>query len=161
VAQPVLEFLTGRARQALPYLRAAAAQGLSANAAIAALKAIPIALQRQKALDIYGVLLSRVSPERIIRLVGETTPIPIEFHSPAVRDQFSNYQYVVSTPNQLTDELAYLTVSSAVPLAGAEIRELGQQAFEGVGDSSIAGGFIEGQNITINEANIGGQVPRP
>lgn len=137
MAIPALDFLTGRAREALPFLRGAIARGLT-NPEILALKGIEFpSFARQRMLDVIAVLRQLVpvragSPtlfQRYLRLVPPTTTMPIESHAPSVTNLSSTYQYLVRADNLVTDEQIYITVSSAVPLSQVQINAVADSTF--------------------------------
>lgn len=159
MAQPLLDFITGRARLALPYLRAAAKQGLSAAKAIDLLRPFNLTFNRQRMLDVYGVLLNRIDPSRVERLVGSATPFPVDLHTPAPTNINSNFQYVVSTLDLTSQEDEYLTVSSSVPLAADEIREMGALLFANGQYFENEQAPVRAGEVAIIEANVGQNVP--
>lgn len=145
MATPALDFLTGRAREALPFLRGAIARGLS-NAEILALKGIEFAsFARQRMLDVIAILRQSVpvragSPtlfQRYLRIVPPTTPLPIEAHAPSVTNLSSTYQYLVRADNLKTDEEFFITVSSAVPLSQVQINAVADTIFLGPTESGV------------------------
>ena len=154
MAQPLLDFLTGRARTALPFLRAGVAQGLSSSAIIAALQGQGLSFARQRMLDVIAALQGRADINRYIRLAGETTPLPPEAHTVSVTNLRTNYQYVVRAENPVTEDEYYVTVVSAVPLSVVQIRALADSAFLGTGDSSIDREEYDRSIVTIEEANV-------
>lgn len=130
MAQPLLDFLTGRARTALPFLRAGVNQGLSPTEIIASLQAqgIPTA-RRQTMLDIIAVLQGNAATRRTVRLLPPNEPIPAALHVTAVTNIKSLYQYTVRVthPDLLTPQ--FLTVSSDVPLSRNNILADAQTMF--------------------------------
>lgn len=161
MAQPLLDFLTGSARRALPFLRSAAAKGLSANAAIAGLRQLDIGVQRQRVLDIYAVLQNRANPERIARLAGENTTIPVDVHTPAPVDIANPFQYVIEANIEGEATGDYLTVVSTVPLSPRQIREQGVFLFNGEDYRDLELGPLSTVDIQIIEANASTELTSP
>lgn len=161
MAQPLLDFLTGSARRALPFLKQYAKEGLSANAAASRLKLENAGIQRQKVLDIYAVLQNRANPERIARVTGENTTIPVEIHTPVPVDINSPFQYVVEAniEGQATGD--YLTVVSTVPLSPRQIREQGVFLFNGEDYRDLELGPLSTVDIQIIEANASTSLTTP
>lgn len=160
MAQPLLDFLVGRAKEALPYLSGAARQGLTAAAAIDLLKPLNLTFNRQRMLDVYAALQNRKDPERSARLVGENVPIPQELHRESPADLSTNYQYVVGAYDENGDNLGHVTVVSSVPLAAAAIRENALDIFRS--DTAL---YLSVKNAAINsvsivEANVSVSAPK-
>lgn len=123
MAMPLLDFITGRARQALPFLRAAAVRGDTPSAALASLKPLDLTFNRQRMLDVYAALQNRLDVARTLRLVGSSTPIPAELHDIAASNINSNYQYIVGAYSEEGIPLGFLTVASSETLTRGEIEE--------------------------------------
>jgi hypothetical protein len=161
MAERELSFLTGRAGEALPYLKGAAAEGLTPTAAIALLKGLNLTFNRQRMLDVYAALQARVDPERAARLVGQNAPIPQELHFTPPQQMLANYEYVVEAVDEFAEPIGYVTISSSVPLAANEIRARGGLLF--VTQSEV---YLEEEDqiphaVTIVEANVNASVPKP
>ena len=127
--QPLLDFLEGRARQALPFLRAAAKTELTAVQILAEMRAFfppgatePLRLQTQRALDIIAALRSRADVNRWIRLAGPATVLPPEAHFRNIAPQRSTFQYVVQVQNAPGEIPEIMTVSSDIPLSWESIQ---------------------------------------
>jgi hypothetical protein len=161
MAQPLLDFLVGRAKAALPFLRKAAKEGLTATAAIESLKALNLTFQRQRMLDVYAALQSRADVNQYIRLVGENTVLPEEAHHPAETNLNSNYQYVVGGVNAAGEDLGFATITSAVPLAAIEIRALGTGLLASGSYLEDVVTDLEVAYVTIEEANVSPTAVRP
>ena len=153
VAQPLLDFLTGRAKSALPFLRASAARGESSAQAIANLKGLDLTFNRQRMLDVYGALLNRTSPDRWFRLVGETTPLPVEAHTVAVTNLSNNFQYLLHAENTVTGDDYYVTVGSEFPLSKVQILALGDSTFTAPTRSGVTTEDYSQSVVTVLELN--------
>lgn len=156
---PLLDFLEGRAKEALPFLRGAAARGLTPSQAIAELKPLNLTFQRQRMLDVYAALQNRIDPERIARLVGEDIPLPQELHNVSPVELGSNYQYVVGAFDDTGEPLGFVTVSSAVPLAPTAIRALAGGVFASDKELYLDEPQIPIAAIAIGEANVSPGAP--
>jgi hypothetical protein len=153
MATPLLDFLTGRAKQALPILKGAAARGLSATAALALLVPEHLTFNRQRMLDVYAALQPAVAPERAFRLVGQNAPLPYELHNNPPQQMAHNFEYVVEAVDEFAEPLGYLTVSSAVPLAGNEVRARAVQLFESQPEEYLEDPLKQIGAISVVEAN--------
>lgn len=162
--QPLLDFLTGRARQALPYLRALAARGTQAGVALEILRSFDLGFQRQQFLDVYAALQNRADVNRYLRIVPPNTLLPPEAHTVAVTEltsqgRFVNYQYVLEVENEPLGAPEFITVSSQVPLSQNEILSLGT----GVLNNPAAYDFSTDQlgkiQLSIAEANVSQRAP--
>jgi hypothetical protein len=122
MAQPLLDFITGSARMALPFLRKAAAAGVKAGAVIDVLRAFGLKFSTQRMLDVYAALQGRADLSRYLRIVPPTVTLPYEAHTEAVFNMRTNYQYVVRVFNPATQNEQYVTVVSEFPLAEVQIR---------------------------------------
>lgn len=159
MAVPLLDFVTGRARQALPFLKKAASEGLTPTQAISQLRELGGGGQTQRLLDIYAALQNRISLPRILRLVGETTTIPKDLHHLAETTINSNYQYVIATSVGGYPTPDFLTVTSSVPLSAAQIRAQGAFLFNSEEYSDLDLGPVEQSDIDITEANVADYAP--
>ena len=155
--EPLLDFITGRARAALPFLRKAAAAKVSPSAAADVLRAFGAGIQTQKLLDIYAVLQQRFSVAQVLRLVPETTPIPEDLHFEPPFDVNHNFEYVVAPTFSVGNPDDYLTVVSSVPLSPASIRALGAELGTEGGESDIQAGILAPEDISIIEINKSGK----
>ena len=158
MAQPLLDFLTGRARAALPFLRAAAAQGLSGAVAIELVRQFAQTFQRQQMLDIYAVLQNRADPERIARLVGQYAPIPNELHTPSVTQLKNPYEYVVVATDEEGEDIGALTVGSTFPLSAEEIHRRANTLFREQPAVYLSKQIGELVAQSIEEANVSSEV---
>jgi hypothetical protein len=161
MAERELSFLTGKAGEALPYLKGAAAEGLTPTAAIALLKGLNLTFNRQRMLDVYAALQARVDPERAARLVGQNVPLPQELHFTYPRQMSSDYEYVVEAVDEFAEPIGYVTISSSVPLAANEIRARGGLLF--VTQSEL---YLEEEqqiphSVSITEANVNASAVNP
>lgn len=154
MATPLLEFLEGRAKEALPYLRAAAAKGLTPTEAIKELTPLGLTFRRQAMLDVYAALQNRIDPERTARLVGQGVPIPQELHNVSPVDLGSNYQYVVGAYDVSGEPLGYVTVSSNIPLSAERIRLKAGILFATGAEVYLEDPNIPIAAIAIGEANV-------
>jgi hypothetical protein len=161
MAIPLLDFLEGRARQALPFLRSAAAKGLTATAALESIKGLTPTFNRQRMLDIYAVLQERADPEKLARLVGQNVPIPQELHTPSPAEMRSNYQYVVEAIDEFAEPIGYVTISSAIPLSGADIRASAGLIFATQSELYLEEETQRASAVSIIEANVNASVPKP
>jgi hypothetical protein len=159
MAVPTLEFLTGRAKAALPFLVGAAERGLTPSQAIAELAPLNLTFRRQAMLDVYATLTSAPSPTRIERLIGANAPIPQNLHTTSPAPLGSNYQYQVSFGSLVTANPDYLTVTSDVPLSLAQIRELGAELGTKGGPSDVELGVISPDDVTVTKAYVDNRVP--
>lgn len=153
MAEPLLDFLTGRARAALPFLRYAAARNLPASIANDILRQLGGGLQTQRIGDIYAVLQQRANPERIARLSGENAVIPIDIHTVSPEQLSSNYQYVIRTDITTNQQEDFLTVSSDVPLSPGQIRQQGATLFNSGLYKDLELGTVLPDEIVIVELN--------
>lgn len=153
MAEPLLDFLTGRARAALPFLRYAAARNLPASIANDILRQLGGGLQTQRIGDIYAVLQNRANAERVARLTGENGIIPIDLHVASPNELSSNYQYVIQAVinNEATGD--FLTVSSDIPLSPGQIRAQGVFLFNRSDYRDLELGPVVADDIQIVELN--------
>lgn len=156
MAQPLLDFLTGRARAALPYLEALAARNVRTADVFAILQGFDLSFQRQRVLDVYASLQGRIDPERTARLVGQGNVIPDEFTNVAPVKIKNQYSYLVSTPNIHTGEKEYGTVGSDVPLSANTIRVLAVELFTINEHSRLEDQTVGTDQITIERAQRSG-----
>lgn len=132
MAQPLLDFLEGRARAFLPFLRTGAAAGVKATAVIDVLRAFGIPFTTQRVLDIYAALQNRADLPRYLRLVPQTIPLPPEAHTiNVVYEQVADYNYLVSVFHPATGRQEYITVASDIALSQANIRAQVDALFSG------------------------------
>jgi hypothetical protein len=153
MATPLLDFLTGRAKQALPTLKGAAARGLSPTAALAELVPLNLTFNRQRMLDVYAALQPAVAPERAFRLAGQNVPLPYELHNNPPQQMIHNFEYVVEAVDEFSNPLGYLTVTSAVPLSGNEIRAQAGELFATQADEYLEEPGKKIDAVSIVEAN--------
>jgi len=153
MAQPLLDFITGRARAALPFLRGAVAQGLAPTAIVEALRTQGLSFRAQAMYDVIAALQNRASVAQYLRLTPPTTPLPAEAHALSVVNLRANYQYVVSAVNAASGAEYDITVSSAVPLSRVQILAAADSAFLGSGNSAIGQREYEATTRSIIEAN--------
>lgn len=130
MAQPLLDFLVGRARQALPYMRALAARGTQPGIALEILKEFELGFQRQQFLDVYAALRNKADLNRYLRVVPANVTLPPESHAIAVTELTSagrpvNFQYTLELENEPLEAPEFITVSSQVPLSQNQILALG------------------------------------
>lgn len=137
------------------------AQGASANSIISQLKLGDTPLRRQTALDIISLLKGKGDLQNIIRLAGPNTVLPPEAHSPSVVNIGSNYQYLVLAENTKAGTEAYVTVSSAVPLAVNAIFSVAGTLFTGPGDYGITQSEYLAGTLSIENATVGPEAPLP
>jgi hypothetical protein len=159
MAVPLLDFLTGRAKAALPFLVASAEKGRTAAQAIAELAPLNLTFRRQAMLDVYAALTSAPTPTRIERLIGPDVPIPQNLHTTSPAPLGTNYQYVVSFESLVTENPDYLTVVSDVPLSIADIRELGAELANDELYKDLDLGFVEASDVTVSRALVDNRVP--
>lgn len=159
MATPLLDFLVGRAKEALPYLRGAAKQGLSAAAAIELLRPLNLTFRRQSMLDVYAALTNRIDPERTARFVGQTIPIPLELHNVSPVNLSTNYQYVVGATDETGEPIGYVTVVSNVALAPVQIRTRAGLLFASEGELYLEEGSLPVTAVSIEEANVSPSAP--
>lgn len=146
---PLLDFLTGRAKQALPFLEGFAQKGFTPAQALEALKGLAPTFNRQSMLDVYAALQSRLTPERVLRLAGRTAPIPISLHNPSPADLGSNYQYRVGAFDETGEPIGYVTVSSNIPLAAVQIEATAGLLFGSQGELYLEEGSLPVSAIAI------------
>lgn len=159
MAFPLLDFVTGRARAALPFLQGFARQGLSPTAAISALRELGGGGQTQRLLDIYAVFQKRATTERVARLVGPLNVVPRELHTAAPYSLVHNYQYVISVPNAETLQDDYLSVSSDVRLTPLQIRTIGVGLFNSEQYQGATPQIYTPEDITIVNFNVSQGAP--
>lgn len=169
MAEPLLDFLAGRAKAALPFLRGAVAQGLNINQIINALQASGIGtFRRQSMLDIIAALQNRFDPTnpkltriaRFMRLVPETTVLPPEAHTVnVVTAQGSNYEYVVRLQSEENPVPRYITVVSEIPLSAANVYAVSETTFYGYAAVDQTPLTIDPGDQTIIEANVSPTAP--
>jgi hypothetical protein len=159
MAQPFLEFLTGRARIALPYLRGASARGLTTSAALALLKELGIAIRTQTATDIYAALRGRANPEQYSRLIPSTEPLPYEAHGRNIQPQEENYQYVVEVFHPQTGNQQYIQFASAIPLSRNLIDARVEMIFAAGEKYAVTFEQLPDSSITIVEASTSLSAP--
>jgi hypothetical protein len=163
---PLLDFLEGRAKSALPFLRAGVKQGQSATQIIANLAPLNLTFRRQAMLDVIAALQGKITPERkggieppLTRLLGVNTPIPQDLHNPAVVNLNSNYQYVVNFAQEGVVTSDYLTVSSAVPLSIANIKLLGSLIANTGYLADVEAPQVSPTDVGVIEANVSPTAP--
>jgi hypothetical protein len=120
----MLEFLTGKARAALPILRGAAARGLSPGEALGLVESAGIRTFRTVIFDIYAALQGLASLAQYIRLQPLNEPLPYEAHSRNVQPQPQNYSYVVRVFHAPSNREQYMQFNSEVPLSPNQIGAL-------------------------------------
>lgn len=152
MAQPLLDFLTGRARAALPYLEALAARNVRTADVFAILQGFDLSFQRQRVLDLYATLQGRIDPERSARLVGAGNVIPDELTNVAPVKLRSNYQYLISATGAEATEPTFATVSSDVPLSANTIRLLASEVLTSDQEAYKLGSFVNPSDVTIVRA---------
>lgn len=161
MAQPLLDFLEGRAKAALPFLRAGVAQGLSPTAIIASLEGKVETFRRQAMLDIIHALQGVYKLPQYLRITPKATPLAAEAHvtSPSAMD--TNYQYVTKLDNPDLPAPIYITVVSDVPLS--QIAIMGQAQLMYLGEKYGLAGIDEFQRSTVDivSASINPSTPVP
>ena len=155
MAEPLLDFLTGRAKAALPFLRGAVAQGLKPEQIIAALQASGIpTFRREVMLGIIAALENRADLARYLRIVPPTTPLPPEAHTVnVVYNQTDNYQYGVKIVDPASPAPTWVTVVSAIPLSASNIRAVAE-TMQTRYTQFIPNYDIESVDFQIIEANV-------
>lgn len=156
--QPLLDFLVGRARQALPYMRALAARGTNAGVALEILQQFDLGFQKQRFLDVYAALQNRADVNRYARLVGPNGILPPEAHTVAVTELTSNgqpvnYQYLLEVENGPIQAPEYITVSSQVPLSTNDIFSLGTSILSNPARYSLTQEELGQITLSLQEAN--------
>lgn len=154
MAQPQLEFLTGKARQALPFLRGFARAELSPTSALNLLKALNIPIRTQTTLDIYAALQNRADITRYLRLVPPTQPLPTEAHTGAVAPQRNNFEYIIQVTHPATGVSQYVQIGSDIPLSQNAINSRVDAIFAGNEKYQIALEDYPDSTVQIVEANI-------
>jgi hypothetical protein len=154
MAQPLLDFLEGRARVALPFLRAAATAGVKVTAVIDVLRAFGLKFATQPILDIYAALQGRADIKRYLRIVPLTTTLPSEAHKAnVVYNQIANYNYVIRVFHPDTMGTQYVVVASAVPLSQLQIRAKVDAMFATGERYKLTLEEYADSEVTIEEAN--------
>lgn len=159
VAQPLLDFLTGSARAALPFLRSQVLQGISANQIISNLKDYGLSFQRQRVLDVIAALRGYADLPKYLRLVGGNTPLPYEAHVINIASQQANYNYVLKNENAPEGIPEYITVSSVVPLSVNNILALGRQKIFDQSRYQANAADLDKVTQTITEASASSRTP--
>ena len=158
MAQPKLEFLTGKARQALPFLRGFANAELSPTSALNLLKALNIPIRTQTVLDIYAALQNRADLNRYLRLVPPTEPLPAEAHTGAVAPQRNNFEYIIQVTHPASKVSQYVQIGSDIPLSRNAIESRVAAIFIGNEKYNISLEDYPDATVKIVEANIGAGV---
>jgi hypothetical protein len=154
MAQPLLDFLEGRARVALPFLRAAANAGVKVTAVIDVLRAFGLKFATQPILDIYAALQGRADIRRYLRIVPPATTLPAEAHAAnVVYNQAENYNYVIRVFNPALQHEQYVVVASAVPLSQLQIRAKVDAMFATGERYKLSLEEYSDAEVTIEEAN--------
>ena len=159
--QPLLDFLTGRARQALPFLRQLVSEGLEPTVIISELREYNLGFQTQRVLDVIAALYGRANVARWIRLVGANTALPPEAHTTNVAGQSTNYQYVVRVENAPVGVPEFLTVSSDIPLSWNSIQSKALIAAIVSGPPKSEEEDFEDITFVPIEANVSVAAPKP
>ena len=159
MAQPQLQFLVGKARAALPILRGAAAQGLSATEALGLVEQAGIRTLRSVIFDIYAALQGRANVAQYLRLTPTTETLPPEAHARAVNPQADNYFYTARVFHPDTGNQQYVIVGSAVPLSEVQIRGSVDAIFATGEKYKVTLEDYPDSTVDIVEATVGSGVP--
>jgi hypothetical protein len=161
MAQPLLDFLEGRARQVLPYLRKLVSQGLSSHDIQLILGEFGLGLRRTVLLDIIAALKGARDVGRYIRLVGENTPIPLEGHAVAPVNLSNNYSYLVEVENGPVTVPEFVTVTSAIPLSANQIFSVATGILASGDSGELSDRELAAVTLAINEAQVSPSAPLP
>jgi len=153
MAQPLLDFITGRARAALSFLRGAVAQGLKATGIVDLLQSQGLSFRRQAMFDVIAALQNRASISQYLRITPPNTPLPAEAHALSVVNLRANYQYVVEAVNRISGAESYITVSSEIPLSQVQIQATADSVFLSYHDLAVREGEYVPGSARIIEAN--------
>jgi hypothetical protein len=140
MAQPLLSFLTGRARAALPFIESGVARGLSPTKIIESLIGLTPLFRRQTMLDVIAALQGRADLPRWMRITPPSEPLPLAAHVVSPVDLRGNYQYVLKVDNAPFNVPPNITVNSAVSLSQEEIFDNGRRV------------LVQSEKYPINEA---------
>jgi hypothetical protein len=154
MAQPLLDFLTGRARAALPFMRKAVAAGVSAANALDVLRAFGVGFQTQAFYDVYNALLGRAKLPAYLRIVPDTTTLPYEAHAVNPVRQRTNYEYVIKIFHPPTGHQQYITVGSAVPLSVLQLKAQTDAIFASEAIYEVTREEYPDSEVTVIEANV-------
>lgn len=154
MAQPLLDFLTGRARAALPFMRAAAAAGVKATNALDVLRAFGVGFQAQAFYDVYNALLGRAKLPAYLRLVPENVPLPYEAHFVNPAPQRNNYQYIVRVFHPPTQNEQHVAIVSDTALSQAQIFAATDELFAGETPYEVMAEQYPDAEKTILEASV-------
>ena len=153
MAQPLLDFIVGRARAALPFLRGLVAQALNPTAIVNRLQEQGLSFRRQAMFDLIAALQNRAGVAQYLRITPPNTPLPTEAHALSVVNLRSNYQYVVEAVNPISGAQSYITVSSEIPLSQVQIQATADSVFLSYRDLGVREGEYELGSGRIIEAN--------
>jgi hypothetical protein len=129
----VLSALTGRARQALPFIISGVSQGLSANAIAQALTAGGMGMRRSRLLKIVQAARGNFATATIYRNTpaAEVPPSYIFFPSTTLMENPFAYILRVTERNTVTGLLGtrHITVSSPVALSNDQIEAYAEKIY--------------------------------
>jgi hypothetical protein len=154
MAQPLLDFLTGRARAALPFMRKAAAAGVTAANALDVLRAFGVGFQTQAFYDVYNALLGKATIKNYLRIVPETVTLPYEAHAVNPVRQRTNYEYVLEIFHPPTGHQQYITVGSAIPLSQLQLKAQADAIFSSEAVYEVEQAEYPDSEVTVIEANV-------
>lgn len=119
---PLFDLLSGSARAALPFIEHLAAQKLSANAIIDTLQQeYGLGFQRAAALKVINAVKNKGDPAAWVKIAGENSPIPDEYHQISPTRMDVNYRYRIELQNSPDTFPDFTYVSSDVPLSANDI----------------------------------------
>ena len=113
----LIDQLTGRARQALPYIEQLVNQGVSANEILSQIQDLGFGVRRQIGLDIIGALRGKFTTQRATRLFGPNTPLPSDLYSPSPYNISANYNFRLKLVGAPQGEQQYINIVSATELS--------------------------------------------
>ena len=113
----LIDSLTGRARQALPYIQSLVNTTRSANEILTELTNLGFGIRRQTGLDIIGALRGKFTTQRASRLFGQNTPLPSDIYSQSPYNIRKNYNFRVKLTGAPAGEQQFINIVSDTELS--------------------------------------------